>query len=292
LAGTCRHLNWDYRSGHILEEDASAEASIPFAYSEYSPSRRQAQQQGVAILYKDQAVPRLTRTVIVFWNAGVALKGDDVRPEFPIGWAFSNSSSILEVRVLSTTREANHFEAYRNPVEPNVVLCKFDYLNRGDGASLEVLHTGDKRAPKPIGEVLNVSPALEYFGPIPSEAAAEMSPLRAYLYGLTLNTPLGLFRPFPPAIRRFRVWNSIFWRLAFLEAAVGLFIFASNTDAVFDFFCSPPSEGTTVEECRESMPAMRGLLITIGIIIIVILVSKVLRRSRRYPPILDPRDVL
>ncbi len=229
----------------------------------------------------------------MFWNAGIAaLKGEDVRTEYPVGWAFPSSTSVLGVRVLHTTREANHFEAYKSPTEANVVLCRFEYLNRGDGALIEVLHTGDKRDPKPVGEILNVSPALIHFGPISSEAASGTSQLRTYLYEFTLKTRRGALRPFPPLIRTLRSLRVAFWRLILLVTSVALLVFAANTEAVYNFTCDPLPAGTTVEQCRATATASQWIIGAIGAVVLLFLLANLLRRSRRYPSVLDPRDFL
>jgi len=256
--------------------------------------------QGIAILYKDQAVSRLTRTIIIFWNAGMAaLKNEDVRAEYPIGWMFPASVSVLGVRVLHSTREANHFESYRSAADTNVVLCRFEYLNKGDGALIEILHTGDKSHPTPIGEVLNISPALTYYGPI-SDVPSDTSERPTFLTNLMLIFGLeGADHPSPsitrrlpkPLVRGLRKLTAIFWRLAFLAAGVGLLIFASNTDAVYNYTCSPPP-GETADQCRTNIQSLQWLYGIIGATILLAWLVTLLRRNRRYPSALDPRDLL
>jgi hypothetical protein len=268
------------------------------AYRLYTASILQADdrlsKQGIAILYRDQTVRRLTKTTIVFWNAGSsALKAEDVRSEYPLGWSFPLPTSVLGVRVLATTREANHLEAYKSATDSNVVLCRFEYLNKNDGALIEVLHTGDKRPPKPVGEILNISPALTNLGPLPPSSATSDSQLRAYLYGFSLTTRFGTLRPFPPLVRRLRVLNVIFWRLVALAGGIFLLVYAADPGRIFyDSSCNPPPEGSTFEACRQSTLTFQWTSGIVGAVMLLFLLRSLLRRSRRYPSALDPRDVI
>ena len=48
---------------------------------------------------------------------------------------------ILDAKVLQSVNPANQFDVFRNDEGP-VVYMKFDFLDRGDGALIQVLHTG------------------------------------------------------------------------------------------------------------------------------------------------------
>ena len=111
----------------------------------------------VEILFKGQTVDRLTKTYIVFWNSGKALlRGSDIVVEDPLRFDFSDGSCVLKIRVVKTTRAANQFSAGHHPTVPNRVLLTFDYLDPGDGAVVELLHTDSKRYPKIQGTIKGV----------------------------------------------------------------------------------------------------------------------------------------
>ena len=108
----------------------------------------------VEILFKGRPVPRLTKTLLVLWNSGTALiRGSDVVSESPIQFVFSDSSEILRLRILKVTRPQIKFDTRLQTEGRNIAVCQFDYLDPGDGAVLEILHTGEERHPRVSGTI-------------------------------------------------------------------------------------------------------------------------------------------
>jgi len=111
----------------------------------------------VEIRFKGQPVERLTKTHMVFWNAGrVLLRGSDVVDTDPICCDFSDNSRILEVRVVKRTRTTNKFEVHIDPDRQCRAILTFDYLDPGDGVVVEMLHTDSKRYPEVNGTIRGV----------------------------------------------------------------------------------------------------------------------------------------
>lgn len=112
---------------------------------------------GIEIRYKGQIVDRLTKTYLVFWNSGkVLLRGADIVEEDPLRCDFTSEARVLEVRLVSTSRTVNKFRATPDPTVASRVLISFDYLDPGDGATLEILHTDSSRYPKVDGTIKGV----------------------------------------------------------------------------------------------------------------------------------------
>jgi hypothetical protein len=119
----------------------------------------------VTIHFQGEAVSRLTKTEIVFWNAGRQLcRGVDVVSDDQVRCDFGSDATVLRVRVLKRTRRANKFLALTAPGGPNRVLLQFDYLDPGDGAVVEVLHTGEKRHPDVLGTIRGIPRGIVNLG--------------------------------------------------------------------------------------------------------------------------------
>jgi hypothetical protein len=111
----------------------------------------------VEILFKGMSVPRLTKTHVIFWNSGRAmLDGKQIVDADPLRLEFSKDAQVLRARIAKATRETNEFEVKINDKSPNEVVCHFDYLDVGDGAVIELLHTDEERYPKVQGTIRGV----------------------------------------------------------------------------------------------------------------------------------------
>ena len=99
----------------------------------------------IDFLFRGQKVPKVTLSRVAIWNMGnTTLRRDQIVRNDPLRIVTSNGSQILEVSVLSRTREVNDFTcAIRVLSAGNEAECTFDYLDTGDGALLELIHTGD-----------------------------------------------------------------------------------------------------------------------------------------------------
>jgi len=128
---------------------------------------KQALPEEVSILYKDKKVARLTKTHIILWNSGKAtVNGESIMAGDPLRLEFSKDSEVLSARVLRFTRQSNKFTVDINPDSPNEVICNFDYLDAGDGAVVELLHTDEKRYPKVQGTIRGVPKGIMNWGRI------------------------------------------------------------------------------------------------------------------------------
>jgi hypothetical protein len=95
----------------------------------------------VQILFEGEEVPQLARSYVAFWNAGKKpLLGDSVVAADPLRIECGDRAEIKKAQVVRITREANAFRAERSGAR--TVEYRFDYLDPGDGALVEVLHTG------------------------------------------------------------------------------------------------------------------------------------------------------
>jgi len=120
------------------------------------------------ILFEGKSITRLTATYIIFWNAGKAtLYGKDITFADPLRLKFSENTEVLRVRVLKVSRTTNEFIAKINSSSQNEVIFSFDYLDPGDGATIEILHTARERYPKVQGTIRSIPKGVLDWGLIP-----------------------------------------------------------------------------------------------------------------------------
>jgi hypothetical protein len=155
------------------------------------------------ILFKGVSVPRLTKTHVIFWNSGKAmLDGKQIIDADPLRLEFSKDAQVLRARIAKATRDTNEFEIKINDKSPNEVVCQFDYLDVGDGAVIELLHTDEERYPKVQGTIRGVPKGILNWGYISTSPLGylgiryprRMFSVFALIFGVTL-TAIGFLAP-------------------------------------------------------------------------------------------------
>lgn len=206
----------------------------------------------VEILFRGRSVPRLTRTHNILWNSGNAtLDGKNIIVEDPLRLEFNERAEVLRVRVLRVTRESNKFTAKVNSGSPNEVIYGFDYLDAGDGAVIELLHTAEERYPKVQGTIRSVPKGLLNLGHVlPSRSQA---------------------LPFPFKIRRMVLFITLFFGV--LMVAVG-FLYPMIT-----------------EPFVSGMPFSRGVFVIFGLIYVSLPLLMLWSTRRRFPKSLVIEDI-
>jgi hypothetical protein len=101
---------------------------------------------GIEVLFHGAAVPRVTRTMVFFWNAGrESIRSEDVREPVTLE---IEGGSLLSATILRSTRV--EIRTVLDIVDDAATLT-FSHLDRGDGCCIEVMHT----APDPMGVTLS-----------------------------------------------------------------------------------------------------------------------------------------
>lgn len=122
--------------------------------------------QDVEVRFQGKRVPRLTKSFIVFWNAGQAtITGQDVVASDPLRVLCEEDAEVLSATSARVTRPVINFQAHPSTHGANVTLLTFDFLDPGDGAVVEVLHTGSARA-SIAGTIKGIPAGPIYFGPL------------------------------------------------------------------------------------------------------------------------------
>lgn len=93
------------------------------------------------VLYSQKKIENLTITNIAFWNAGrETIRKEDIAKADPLKIVVNDKYEILDSEVIKMTNDANLVEAIKENNKSFIIT--FDYLDKGEGAVIRVIHTG------------------------------------------------------------------------------------------------------------------------------------------------------
>lgn len=94
------------------------------------------------MLYGEHPIRNLTVSRLVIWNSGnKLLNHSDVVEEKPLSITSSdNGAEILDASIIKRSEESNKFVISKKG--NHCVEIKFDYMDKKDGAIVQILHTG------------------------------------------------------------------------------------------------------------------------------------------------------
>jgi hypothetical protein len=146
----------------------------------------------VAVYFNDQRVERLTKTTLIFWNSGTSvLNGEDGVATDPIRICFNDGDRILSYKIIKATKNTNNCRLLRAAdalLIPHQIEIAFDYLDAGDGVTIELLHDSEKRYPVMRGTIRGVPKGI-----IDRGNPVDYMP-RSFL-GIPVPLPKPLFKP-------------------------------------------------------------------------------------------------
>jgi hypothetical protein len=191
----------------------------------------------VKVFFRDKRVKRLTKTHVILWNSGRAhIDGKNIVSIDPPRLEFDKDAEILSAQVVKRTRETNKFTVNINPDAPNELFCNFDYLEAGDGVTVEILHTGAQNYPEVLGSIRGIPKGLEDWGivfppPKPRMTNSTVIFLKIYsIIGLALgllSTAAGLLAPVIDKLLTSKTETPIGARLTFIIFGLIIAIFCS-----------------------------------------------------------------
>jgi len=98
--------------------------------------------EGLEMTYNGDMIDNITASQVLFWNNGnEIIRFQDISSSDPVRIKVDKTVKILNVKVLPSNLPPESFTVELNEDE-NVVLIKFDALERGQGAVMQILHTG------------------------------------------------------------------------------------------------------------------------------------------------------
>ena len=97
---------------------------------------------GLKIQFGDQDVQNLTVSRILFWNAGGdTIRKSDIADANPLQIVACDGVALLEAQVLATSSQSNKVSCVPQSDKKSAIL-QFDYLDRDQGAVVQIVHTG------------------------------------------------------------------------------------------------------------------------------------------------------
>lgn len=109
------------------------------------------------IKYMAKDIKRLTISKISFWNNGrETIEGSDIAPADKLRIKMESDEEIISAKVILESRKANNINVN---IENNETFIYFDFLDYGDGAILDIYHTGSAEiSPKIVGTIKGANP--------------------------------------------------------------------------------------------------------------------------------------
>lgn len=96
----------------------------------------------VQVTFAGKNVPNLFRTTVFIWSAGNrAVRSEDFASEDLLHLWLGEENTILSIETIKATRTVNGFEVEPYP-DMGLAKINFEFLDPGDGAVVELIHTG------------------------------------------------------------------------------------------------------------------------------------------------------
>jgi hypothetical protein len=138
----------------------------------------------IEFLFRGNKVPKVTMSRVAIWNIGnTTVHGGQIVASDPLRIITSAESTILDATIRQRTRSVNDFSCVLRQGTTNEIECRFDYLDPGDGALIQVIHTGDDEL-KILGTMREVPKGILLLGNKPKpkpQKEAPLTPLMAKL---------------------------------------------------------------------------------------------------------------
>ena len=118
--------------------------------------------------------------------------GRNIVTDDPIRCEFPTDSRILRAHVIKSTRSVIRFTATVDFRKHSSVLLNFDFLDPGDGAVVELLHTSEKEFPIVAGTVKGVPRGIQNWGQISRSRSAGTMFLRQLIFIAFISVSVGV----------------------------------------------------------------------------------------------------
>lgn len=127
-------------------------------YTRYFAQEDYALPSEVVMTFEGEKVERLSKSTIIFWNAGTdVLRGEDIVESDPIRIGFEPTARILSHKVCGSTKDTNQINVHLVAEAVHELAVTYDYLDPRDGFVLEVMHNSRRRRPRVMGNAKGLS---------------------------------------------------------------------------------------------------------------------------------------
>jgi hypothetical protein len=149
----------------------------------------------IKILFNDVLVPRVVVTQLAVWNAGnTVIKGTEIVESDRLRFCCEEGAEVVNAQRVNETKAANGFRITASQDDHCCAFLDFDYLNGGDGAKFQIIHTGSANKSKVLGSLRGIPNGVENWGDLQEWSSHKSR-------GLGLLVPLGV-----PAIFLILIW--------------------------------------------------------------------------------------
>jgi hypothetical protein len=122
--------------------------------------------EDVEIRFAGSAVPQVTATRITLWNSGNrTLRGNEIVSADPLRLEISETQVILRAEVVRITRTVNGVDTSPQSKVFHAINIEFDFLDPGDGATIEVFHSDAEGRLACQGTLRGLTKGVTFLGP-------------------------------------------------------------------------------------------------------------------------------
>ena len=145
--------------------------------------------QNLEVLYKNSRVENLAVSRVAFWNSGAqTIYADDIAAANRLRFVVDDPVRILDIKTLANNNPSSQFEVGLDGDGMSAPVT-FDYLDHGDGAVIQVVHTGTS------------SKDIDLTGDIKGSKPLRKRAIRVFRY-LPLPTRASFDESLRPSLRR------------------------------------------------------------------------------------------
>ena len=108
-------------------------------------------------MYDGSLVESVSSSEFVIWNSGNSvITKSALATKEPLRIEFSKEIQLLRYQVVASNNPINNIELKTDSEYPNCILIDFDFIEKNEGARIEILHTGDKNDVREKGKLIGV----------------------------------------------------------------------------------------------------------------------------------------
>ncbi|MBG3115353.1 hypothetical protein GHV30_06885 [Proteus mirabilis] len=113
--------------------------------------------QQISVMYDGSLVESVSSSEFVIWNSGNSvITKSALATKEPLRIEFSRKIQLLRYQVVASNNPINNIELKTDSKYPNCILIDFDFIEKNEGARIEILHTGDKNDVREKGKLIGV----------------------------------------------------------------------------------------------------------------------------------------
>ncbi|EMM9641621.1 hypothetical protein NTP67_08300 [Providencia rettgeri] len=113
--------------------------------------------QQISVMYDGSIVENVSSSEFVIWNSGNSvITKSALATKEPLRIEFAKEIQILRYQIVVSNNPINNIELKTDYEYPNSILIDFDFIEKNEGARIEILHTGNKSDIREKGKLIGV----------------------------------------------------------------------------------------------------------------------------------------